>query len=235
MAERFHQEELPPEQENNSLGIGESPVVQEAQKQEIKPHKKDRFFEALSAKKSEEYEYDDDERKIHEPESLYEMEADFGLLSENHKVSKFVRERLEILNPGIPKEELPSVFVLGSKGLGINAFAGANWRILVTPETLEKIESVEELDYILLHELAHLTRKHSEKMDRPHMRDSFLKSAGVQRVSEYEADIIAFDKASSNYPRTNPMGAINFLERIRTEDNQGWDIAHGTVTDRILS
>ncbi|MEQ1849132.1 MAG: AarF/UbiB family protein [Candidatus Peribacteraceae bacterium] len=168
--------------------------------------------------------------------SLALMRADYGYLGEDHPAQKLVYSRLRSLLPDVPEEELPTVHILGAKGEGVNAMAFQNWTILFTPELLEFVDSVEELDYVILHETAHLTFCDHDNLQRNEIRSSITKSLGAMRHAEYRADTAAFCQMAESNRGSNPRGAISFLERLRaTKSEKSWDAAHGHITDRILN
>jgi hypothetical protein len=62
---------------------------------------------------------------------------------------------------------------------------------------------------------------------------------GQLRLQEYESDAAAFLGLADARLNSNPNGMISFLERLRScrddSTREAWDIAHGTLTDRILT
>lgn len=169
-------------------------------------------------------------------ESLLLYEADFGFLEAEHSAVKYVEDRLKALLFDARVEDLPSIAVLGGKGAGINAMAFGNWEVVITPELLEFVESEEELDFVIMHEVVHLLRAHHEKIDDRTRAARIADLLGISRLCEYEADIVAFYKLSELGRNSNPIGAIRFLERLRVFDGyQCWEPVHGNLTDRILN
>jgi hypothetical protein len=173
---------------------------------------------------------DRDERKSH---ALGDLSSHYGTLAANDPVHKFVESRLSALLAGIPIAERPHVHVLGRQGYGINAGATEDGYIFVSPELLTFLKSVEELDFVLLHEVIHLAHGHHAAQRR--LGDSLLPHLGIQRVQEYDADIHAFILLAQPGRYSSPIGAINCLERFRDHCPNGWDVAHGNLTDRIMN
>ena len=172
-------------------------------------------------------------------ESVALMAADYGFLPAGHPAVRFLEERLNEILPGLPPEDRPQVRVLASEGEGINAMVFPNGTIVVSPEMVRILRTVEEADFLLLHEVNHWVRKHFSAVDRTARGRNILRSLGLSRVHEVEADMAAFFQMAEEDRRTHPLGAINLLKRLREEDRKhpgsvSWDPAHGDVTDRIL-
>ncbi len=175
-------------------------------------------------------------RKIRPVQELFLIEADYGILPDTNPAHQLVQGRLRTLLPNVPNHELPKVEVLASRGGDINAFACENWTIVVTPELLQFVETEEELDYVLLHEVNHLLNEDHDQLERSSIRDSLRRSLGAQRMGEYRADIQAFNQAAELERHSNPLGAIRFLERLREKQGHDkWEPVHGKLTDRILN
>ncbi len=172
-------------------------------------------------------------------ESVALMAADYGFLPAGHPAVRFLEERLKEILPGLPQEELPQVRVLASTGEGINAMVFPNGTIVVSPEMLGILRTVEETDFLLLHEVNHWVRKHFSAVERTARGKNILQSLGLSRVHEVEADMAAFFQMAEEDRHTHPLGAVTLLERLREEERKhpgsvSWDPAHGDVTDRIL-
>ncbi len=170
------------------------------------------------------------EKKSH---ALADLSSHYGTLPADHPVHKFVESRLSALLAGIPIAERPQVHVLGRHGFGINAGATEDGHIFVSPELLMFLKSVEELDFVLMHEVVHLAHGHHAAQRR--LGDTLLPHLGIQRVHEYDADIHAFILLAQPARYSSPIGAINCLERFRDHCATGWDVAHGSLTDRIMN
>ena len=161
--------------------------------------------------------------------------AQYGKLPETSRVHKYVAQRLDILLKDFPIAEKPRLVVLGRKGVGVNAFATSGGSIIVSPELIRFVKHTEELDFVLLHEAAHLAEKHHSAMRDAAESGSGLGVAGRSRLSEYEADLKAFLALAHPERDSSPMGAILALERFNGLKEGAWDIAHGSAVDRIMN
>lgn len=177
---------------------------------------------------------DEAENKLKTIEELLIQKADYGFLPKNHPISLFFQKMCRKLLPDIPEEEYPNIEILATRGEGINASVFENWTIVINPELVEFAETEEELEYVFLHEVGHLVNK-DHKNSRKKIRESFRKFIGHARAAEYSADIYAFRKMSEAATHSNPLGAIQFLERFRKiEEGKNWGLVHGRTTDRII-
>ncbi len=165
--------------------------------------------------------------------ALGTVAAHYGVLPTDTSVHKFVAARLHTLLKGIPTSEQPEVRILARRGYGINAGATDDGNIFVTPELLSFIKTVEELDFVLLHEVIHIAHGHHAAQRK--LQDTLLPKLGIDRVSEYDADLHAFVLLANPDRGSSPLGAIVCLERFRDHCPTSWDFAHGSVTDRILN
>lgn len=177
-------------------------------------------------------------------ESIFFMHANYGFMDDSAPAVRFVRERIQTILPSLSEEELPRIEVLATRGFGINALSLPDRTILITPELLEDIEYVEELDGVLLHELNHIAREHHRELERYQKGRRLLGALGFRRYAELEADMIAFYQAQEEQRKTNPRGLLVFMERIRAKEKEAEededvldlvDLAHGDITDRILN
>ena len=173
------------------------------------------------------------EKANRQDHALGEITAHYGVLKKDHPVHKFVAARLHLLIDEVPVTDRPNVYVLGRSGYGVNAGATKDGHIFVTPELLTFVKSVEELDFILLHEFIHLAHNHHAAQEK--LGDTVLSSLGIQRVHEYDADLNAFILLAQPKRGSSPLGALTCLERFRDKDPKGWDLAHGNLSDRIMN
>lgn len=165
--------------------------------------------------------------------SATELIAHYHRLPQTDSVYKFVSARLNTLLSDFKIDNKPELIVLARKGFGINACATPDGAVIISPEMLAFLKYVEELDYVLLHEVQHLAGKHHEKQEAS--KDSLMGAAGQGRISEYDADLAAFVALAHPARNSSPMGAIVALERFNQEAPTAWDVAHGTLVDRIMN
>lgn len=158
--------------------------------------------------------------------------AHYQRLPETSSVHKFVAARLAMLLTDIKIDQKPELIILARKGMGINACVTSGAAIVISPEMLSFLRYVEELDFVLLHEVMHLAHGHLKNIEAT---DSVKRQMGESRVSEYDADLEAFHALAHPARGSSPMGAISALERFRELAPTAWDIEHGTLIDRIMN
>jgi hypothetical protein len=125
--------------------------------------------------------------------------------------------------------------VLARKGIGINAFATASGAIVISPELITFLKHIEELDFVLLHEAAHLAGSHHSAIRDADRTGGGRRACGQSRLSEYDADLQAFLALAHPARDSSPMGAIVALERFNQRAGDAWDIPHGASIDRIMN
>jgi hypothetical protein len=170
---------------------------------------------------------------IERDHNVAELVAHYRRLPETSSIHKFVEARLTNLLVDFPIDKRPILVLLGRQGMGINACATSDGAIVVSPEMLSFVRYVEELDFILLHELTHLAHQHHQA--HRDVSDSVVRSIGAQRVSEYDADLEAFTRLAHPARNSSPLGAIAALERFHQLAPSAWDVEHGTLVDRIMN
>lgn len=173
---------------------------------------------------------------------LSELEANYGFLDDSHEVVQFVRKHLEMFySPDVTPEDKLDIRVLARKGLGINAMISSDGVIIVTPELIEFFDAEEELEFVLLHELNHWLKEHFKilkESPRGLKLAKHIKYLGLERYTEYEADVSAFFQLMSN--KRSGQGALQALKKIAEYEKRypkfmRWDAAHGTASDRLLN
>ena len=165
--------------------------------------------------------------------SATELIAHYQRLPRTDSIYKFVSARLNNLLVDLKINTQPELVILARKGFGVNACATPDGAIIISPEMLSFLKYVEELDYVLLHEAQHLAGKHHQKQEA--QENTLLGSPGQSRINEYDADLAAFVALAHPVRNSSPMGAISALERFNQEAPTAWDIAHGTLVDRIMN
>lgn len=167
--------------------------------------------------------------------SLNDLIAQYGKLSPTSRVHSFVAQRLQTLLKDSTLKEPPELVILGRKGLGINAMATSCGAIVLTPEIISFLKYTEELDFVLLHEAAHISGDHIKGIHEAMGSGGLRRAGGRARLSEYEADMQAFLALAHPDRDSSPMGAILALERVNAHRGGAWDIAHGAGIDRIMN
>ncbi|MFQ5952777.1 MAG: M48 family metallopeptidase, partial [Candidatus Omnitrophota bacterium] len=160
------------------------------------------------------------------------LKADFGFLPQDHALNQYIKELLRELYPDVEEEDIPRIEVLASRGYGLNSLVMADGTIVFTPELFDFLQYKEELAYVILHEIAHLDKKHFQRIGDVAKRKNIRQAFGVSRYSEYEADMMAFLMLEEK--GFNPYGAISFFQKLR-ESGLPWGKVHGTSTDRMLN
>ncbi|MFH1593741.1 MAG: GNAT family N-acetyltransferase, partial [Candidatus Omnitrophota bacterium] len=166
---------------------------------------------------------------------LLEYKANYGFLPNDHLAIEFIRTRLKTLLPDVKEADLPDVYVLASRGEGINALAFPNGSIVITPEAIEFAGSIEEIDYLILHEFIHLYHAHINIKPQSLKTGRIFESLGAPRFAEIDADVSALLLMAEPQRRTNPQGAVSLLGRLREDKiSSKWEPVHGKITNRIL-
>ncbi len=177
------------------------------------------------------------------PKQAGDFELNEGFLSDDHPAVRVVSERLNALLPDLKPDERPQLRVLASRGQGIQALMFEDGTLVVSPELVDVVEYEEELDFVLLHEINHWHRKHIKQTERllesGGILTAVVRSLGLDRYQEYESDMAAFWGLLDR--RRSGLGAVIFMERLEKERLEkkrimvDWDLAHGTMRDRILN
>jgi len=164
---------------------------------------------------------------------LNKLEGNFGFLPSDNPIQQYIDNLIARLFPDEKPEDLPKFLVLGSLGMGINAFMFSNDIGVITPEMIKSVNNEEELIFVIFHELIHSYREHiKKKTDLLEETQGIRPHLGLNRYQEYEADIGAF--WMMNDKGVNNLGALTYSERMHRTKN-GWDFTHGTNTDRFLN
>jgi predicted unusual protein kinase regulating ubiquinone biosynthesis (AarF/ABC1/UbiB family) len=152
----------------------------------------------------------------------------YGLYTANHPLTKFLRS-LPIAKAN------PDIEIFVTKRLNEpNAVSFPDGTVFISDRMIDFCEYREELEYVLSHEIRHISATHSEKR----MAETDVISAlGRSRIHEYEADLAHLFKEGQNAP-INPFGGIVFLERMAQREsrrNLSSDMAHGGTYDRLIN
>ena len=166
---------------------------------------------------------------------LIKLEYDF--LPEQAALVSFARDRLTTLLYDCDRKEIPEIHVLAHRGMGINALAipvGPSGAIVISPELLAELKTVEQLDAVLLHEYRHLAAQHVERQNIPLSSvDSVAEYYGLRRLGEHEADLWAFHAQCDPRRDSSPQGTISLLQLIGENTGSDWDVDHGTILNRL--
>jgi hypothetical protein len=160
------------------------------------------------------------------------IQADFGFLATEHPLTQYINRLISSLFKDSQSYYVPDFKILSSLGAGVNSWVYANGTIILTPELLNFAESVEEVVFVILHEVMHYDRRHFKRAKDIEKRDSIRQSLGLARYQEYNADIAAYLMMSEK--GYNNLGAITFMNRLRAQ-GKDWGPVHGSSTDRSLN
>ncbi len=188
------------------------------------------YFSIASSSEDEEAK----EKETRAIQEFQEMKIDYGFLDSSSPAMELIHSRLKILFPSLNIKQMPEVRVLAKHGLGVNAMVFENWNIILTPELIETVGFIEELDFVIMHEVFHLLNDDHVNSNKSEISSSVLNSIGYARKAEYKADAGAFHHLSQ-IEDSNPLGGVKLLERLKKENPKAWDLAHGNITDRILN
>jgi predicted unusual protein kinase regulating ubiquinone biosynthesis (AarF/ABC1/UbiB family) len=152
----------------------------------------------------------------------------YGVYSENHPLTKFVRS-LPIAKAN------PDIDIYVTKRLNEpNALSFPDGTVFITDRMFNFCKYIEEIEFILAHEITHINERHSEKMSS---ENEILSQLGKSRIHEYEADLALLLKERKN-ALINPFGGIVFLERMAEYESMKKlqpDLTHGSTYDRLMN
>ncbi len=183
--------------------------------------------------------------KLVSTQTLSELIFQYGKLSDDHPVSKYVND---VFKEALGKDAADYHITILPEWNEVNALALPDGNIIISAGILRFLKFREELKAVLAHEVMHIKRKHAEviqkiveelKRENTKISDLILSTIGIARLQEYEADLgwlfKEFEKRN-----INPLGLLSFLERRdEAEKNRGVYIAksliHGGLEDRALN
>ncbi len=161
-----------------------------------------------------------------------------GTVGKNNPVVIKVREIAERLRKA-SGNDIPFQVDILKYGDSQNAFVFPTGQACVFPAVLGNIRTEDEIAALLAHEFEHVARKHGQKrferadrIDDPMVK--LTQAVGVGRVSETEADIVAFTELLSK-AGFNPLGMIRLFEGLGEDEAQTWGPQHGSLLDRRLN
>ncbi len=172
------------------------------------------------------------------------LDVEYGFLPEEHPITVYIQSRLDAFFP-----DLPLRAKVASNEDEPNALSMANGAIVVTKGLLQLLETQDELDFVLAHEAIHYKQGHVQEIDGA-IREACVKYQsladrawgrvrlmGMQRFSEYEADIRGLLHATDN--GVNPVAARNVFVKLddyaEKKGLSSHDVAHGSNLARMVN
>ncbi|NYZ60881.1 M48 family metalloprotease, partial [Candidatus Micrarchaeota archaeon] len=150
----------------------------------------------------------------------------YGVYPENHPLTKYVRSL-------VPETNRDKVAVYVTRAWEEpNAAALPDGTIFVTDRLVKFCRYDEELQFVLQHEIKHITGEHAITAREQEGMDKL----GFSRMKEYEADlaeIVADERGCS----VNACGAVVFLNRLAEYERAGKaapGIVHGSTYARLI-
>lgn len=159
---------------------------------------------------------------------LYTELVDAEIYQPEAPITRYVSSRLDVLCAD--EYEKPAVFVRRAKDKNAYALPGA---VILDDGILDFIESQDELDAILAHELTHIHREHSRTEQQ--VGRNIIGSLGLTRAAETEADVSGMRLLDRR--GINPVGMISLSDRFAVDqkDERFASPTHGSSLNRKIN
>ncbi|MBI4970814.1 MAG: M48 family metalloprotease, partial [Candidatus Omnitrophica bacterium] len=172
-----------------------------------------------------------------------EMMLKYGKIPDDNPAAGYVQS---LFNEAMGAEAGDYRLIILPEMNEVNAIALPDGTVLIGRGLLEFVTFRDELAAVLAHEAMHIKRKHAEVQENleritytQNSIDFFLKSTGIARLQEYQADL-GWMVEELNKRHINPLGQLVFFERLGERQKGrlgggGKDLEHGALEDRALN